>query len=190
MNSIRLIRREFEKHLTNIDTYEVIKQAKSLLLVEIILQDAENQIDRVKRNAKKFSRRGQTEVERASHESCLESEMELLQKSACCCSLAIKCLSVKYTNEEKLYSIYNKLISDLQLLNHGHEWLFNQEILKNANDVVLNAQRMRRRIQRGVTYLERGATHYEFVTSRASLIGRISRFMRDEIDVAKFAKER
>lgn len=51
-------------------------------------------------------------------------------------------------------------------------------------------ERMRRRVQRGVTFSERGATHYQFVTSRSNLVVKFCRFLRDEVDVAKYGKER
>lgn len=55
---------------------------------------------------------------------------------------------------------------------------------------LLKVQRMRRRVQRGVTFSERGATHYQFVTSRSNLVQKFCRFLRDEFDVAKYGKER
>lgn len=55
---------------------------------------------------------------------------------------------------------------------------------------LLKVQRMRRRVQRGVTFSERGATHYQFVTSRSNLVQKFWRFLRDEFDVAKYGKER
>ncbi|XP_052700046.1 uncharacterized protein LOC128177395 [Crassostrea angulata] len=191
METIRQTRIEFEKYLLNIDPYKAIKQqAKSLALIEIMLQDAENQSNRVRRQAKKFSHRRFTRQDRMDIESRLEREMEFLQKSVCCCGLALKCLGEKYTNGVKIYKIYNKLISDLQGMGRGQEWLFNEEILKNPNDVIFNVQRMRHRVQRGVTFSERGATHYQFVTSRSNLVQKFYRFLRDEFDVAKYGKER
>ncbi|XP_062571936.1 uncharacterized protein LOC134233896 [Saccostrea cucullata] len=191
MNLISQIRTEFERHLTSIDTYEVVKQAKSLALVEIILQHAENQSDKVQLLIEKCSVGKLADAERTRQLLKLEKDTELLQKSACCCGLALQCLNVKYANEEKLYSIWKKLCSDLQENGHCKDWLFTQEVLKNSSDVIKNAKRMRRRVQRGVSYNERGATHYQFVAiSSSNFVDRGFRILLDEVDVAKFAKEK
>ncbi|XP_061174515.1 uncharacterized protein LOC133183595 [Saccostrea echinata] len=191
MNLISQIRTEFERHLISIDTYEVVKQAKSLVLVEIILQHAENQNNKVKLLIEKCSLVKLTEAERTHQLLRLEKDTELLKKSTCCCGLALQCLNVKYANEAKLYSIWRKLCSDLRENGYCKDWLFTQEVLKNSSDVTKNAKRMRRRVQRGVSYNERGATHYQFVAiSGSSFVDHGFRILQDEVDVAKFAKEK